>query len=184
MDSNRPTLPAHIEDTVRSIAELHAEHDRQASLYQRAIERLIEQLSRPIAVAVACTMIGLWIGTNIAFSRLHMAPFDPPPFSYLQGVVAAGALFMTLLILTSQRRNERLSERRTQVTLELTMVSEQKLAKLIELVEQQRRDNPQISNRIDDEAAAMAKPANSQAIFEAIQETHSAMVAGDESEWP
>ncbi len=60
------------------------------------------------------------------------------------------------------------------------MVSELKVAKLIELVEDQRRDNPQLANRVDHEAASMAKPADPQAIFEAIQETHSEMLAEDE----
>jgi hypothetical protein len=33
--ADTPILPAHIEDTVRSIAELHVQHYREASLYQR-----------------------------------------------------------------------------------------------------------------------------------------------------
>lgn len=178
MDSAQPILPPHLEDTVRSIAELHAEHDRQASLYQRTIQRLITQLGQPAAVAVIAVLLVLWIGTNIALSRLnilHIVPFDPAPFEYLQGLVSIAALFMTVLILTSQRHENWLAERRAQLTLQLTMVSEQKIAKLIELVEHQRLDNPQIINRIDEEAAAMAKPADPHAILEAVQETHSKM---------
>lgn len=60
---------------------------------------------------------------------------------------------MTVFILTSQRHENRLAEHRAQLTLELSMVSEQKIAKLIELVEHQRRDNPQMRNRVDEEAA-------------------------------
>lgn len=52
MDSETPIPPAHIEATVRSIAELHAKHDRRASLYQRSIERLIEQSGRPASAGV------------------------------------------------------------------------------------------------------------------------------------
>ncbi len=179
MNPEEPILPAHIEDTVRSIAELHAEHDRQASLYQRSIDRLIEQLGRPAAAGFIAVVIVGWIAANSLLSHLRMQSFDPPPFSYLQGLLTAAALIMTVLILTSQRRENRLAEHRAQLTLELAMVSEQKIAKLIELVEDQRRDNPQIANRIDKEAAAMAQPADPQAMFEAIQETHSEMIARD-----
>ena len=179
VNSERPILPAHIEDTVRSIAELHADHDRRASLYQRTIERLIEQLGRPAAVAAIALGMLLWVGVNESLLYTRRTPFDPEPFSYLQGLITAGALFMTVLILTSQRHENRLAEHRAQLTLELAMVSEQKIAKLIELMESQRRDNPQIVNRIDEETAAMALPADPEAIFAAIQETHSDMIAED-----
>lgn len=179
MSSKTPILPAHIEETVRSIAELHAEHDRQASFYQRSIARLIENLGRPAAIGIILAIMLVWISGNILQERLHLQAFDPAPFAYLQGLVSAAALFMTVLILTSQRHENRLAEHRAQLTLELSMVSEQKIAKPIELVERQRRDNPQMQNRVDEEAAAMAMPADPQAMFEAIQETHSEMIAQD-----
>ena len=182
MDSDQPILPAHLEETVRSIAELHAEHDRQATLYQRTIERLINQLGQPAAVAVIAAILVAWVGVNVALSSLHMPrfrPFDAAPFAYLQALVSAAALFMTMLILASQRHENRLAERRAQLTLQLAMVSEQKIAKLIELVETQRRDNPQIVDRVDEDAVAMAKPADSQAILEAVQETHSKLLDDD-----
>jgi uncharacterized membrane protein len=105
--------------------------------------------------------------------------FDPAPFGYLQWVISTAALFMTVLILTSQRHENRLAERRAQLTLQLAMVSEQKVAKLIELVERQRHDNPQIANRIDREAEAMAQPADSAAILQAVHDTHDKMIGDD-----
>lgn len=91
MAEDTPILPAHLEDTVRSIAELHAEHDRRASFYQRSIARLIEYLGRPAAVGVIVTVMLLWIGVNVVEEHLHVAPFDSAPFAYLQGLVAAAA---------------------------------------------------------------------------------------------
>ncbi len=70
---------------------------------------------------------------------------------------------MTVLILTSKVRENRLAEHRAQLTFVLAMVSEQKIAKLIELVEGQRVDDPQLVDRVDAEAAAMATPADPQA---------------------
>jgi uncharacterized membrane protein len=176
MNSDESALPAHLEDTVRSIAELHAEHDRQASLYQRAIERLIHRLGQPAALAVIGAIVILWVGTNIALRQMHAGPFDPPPFGYLQGVISTAALCMTVLILTSQRHENRLAEHRAQLTLQLAMVAEQKIAKLIELVERQRVDNPQMANRIDREAEAMAQPADPAAMFQAVHDTHGKMI--------
>ena len=36
--------------------------------------------------------------------KLLLAPLDPPPFAWLDGAVSPGALYIALLILTTQRR--------------------------------------------------------------------------------
>jgi hypothetical protein len=42
---------------------------------------------------------------------------------------------------------------------------------VIELLEESRRDNPLIHNRVDQEADVMAKPADPKTVLEAIKET-------------
>ena len=64
------------------------------------------------------------------------------------------------MIVTTQRRAGKLSERREQMTLELTLLTEQKTAKIIALIEEMRRDSPQLHNRIDQEARDMSAPAD------------------------
>jgi hypothetical protein len=54
--------------------------------------------------------------------------------------------------------------------LELAILSEQKTAKVIQLLEETRRDNPLIHNRVDQEAEAMAQPADPQSVLAAIKE--------------
>jgi uncharacterized membrane protein len=71
----------------------------------------------------------------------------------------------------SQRRKDELSELREQLTLELAIMTEQKGAKLIALMEEMRRDNPLLANRVDTEADDMSAPADPEAVLEAFQET-------------
>jgi hypothetical protein len=52
------------------------------------------------------------------------------PFYWMQGAVALAALYMTVFILATQRREDELADRHEQLTLELAMLSEQKAAKL------------------------------------------------------
>jgi hypothetical protein len=56
--------------------------------------------------------------------------------------------------------------------LELGILSEQKTAKVIELLEESRRDSPLIPDRVDQEANAMAQPSDPQSVLDAIKETH------------
>lgn len=172
MADTTPILPAHIEETIRSIARLHAEHHQQATAFQRTIDRLTAVLARPRFIAVLTAVVAGWIVANLAAPALGSHAWDPPPFYWLQGAVALSALYITALILSTQRRENTLAQHREQLTLELAILSEQKAAKIIQLLEEMRRDNPIIPDRVDPEAEAMASPADPQAVLEAIKETH------------
>ena len=82
---------------------------------------------------------------------------------------------MGVLILTTQRRADRLAGRREQMTLELASLTEKKVAKIIALIEELRRDSPQVVDRVDDEAQAMASRADPHAMLGAIQDTREEM---------
>jgi uncharacterized membrane protein len=81
-------------------------------------------------------------------------------------------LYLVVVILATQRREYQLAQLREQLTLELAILSEQKTAKVIQLLEESRRDNPLIRDRVDQEADAMAQPADPQSVLDAIKETH------------
>jgi uncharacterized membrane protein len=57
------------------------------------------------------------------------------------------------------------------MTLELALLTEQKTAKIIALLEEMRLDSPQLANRIDQEARDMSAPADPHAVLGAIEET-------------
>ena len=78
-----PLLPAHIEETIRSIARLHAEHHQNATPLQRAVDRITGLLGRPQFIR-ALTVVGAgWISLNLLAAALGYRPIDPPPFSGL-----------------------------------------------------------------------------------------------------
>jgi uncharacterized membrane protein len=78
---------------------------------------------------------------------------------------------MVVLILGTQRHADLLAQHREMLTLQLTILSEQKTAKVIQLLEEVRRDNPHIRDRVDQEAEVMAQPADPQSVLDAIKET-------------
>ena len=164
-------MPAHIEQTLQAIARLHLEHHRGATPWQRTVDRLTRFFGRPRFAAMLMAFMAAWLALNLALMATRGRTFDPPPFSALQGLATAVALFMTVFILITQRRSDQLSELREQLTLELALLSEQKAAKMIELLEELRRDLPNVANRVDGEADALAKPADPEAVLEALKES-------------
>lgn len=101
-----------------------------------------------------------WIALNLGLTAVGRQPVDEPRFFWLQGAVALTALYMTVFILTTQRREDKLAGLGDQLTLELSILADQKSAKIIGLLEELRRDAPNISDRADEDADALSRAAD------------------------
>jgi uncharacterized membrane protein len=167
-----PILPTHIEETIQTIARLHAEHHQNATPLQSAVDRTTALLGRPRFIGVLTVIVVGWISLNLLAAALGYRPVDPPPFSWLGGAVSLVSLYMVILILATQRREDQLAQHSEQLILELVILSEQKTAKVIQLLEEIRRDSPLIHNRVDQGADAMAQPTDPSSVLDAIKEIH------------
>jgi hypothetical protein len=57
MPPNTATLPAHIEETVATVNELHAKHYREAAPSRRRLAAIIAALARPAFVVVLTVLV-------------------------------------------------------------------------------------------------------------------------------
>jgi len=171
-ETNGSELPAHVEGTVQAIVELYAEHRKEASAIEHAIDYATSVIARPLFLGALVLFVTVWIGINLILPSIGARAIDPPPFDGLFGFITLVSLFTATLILISQKRADRLASRREQMTLQVSILGEQKAAKTIALLEELRRDLPNVANRIDAEAKEMAKPANAHAVLNVIQEAH------------
>ena len=165
-----PILPSHIVDTIEAIGRLHDNHDRAATSTQRVVENITGFFSRPGTVVRITLLCALWMAANLGAVHFNFVPLDPPPFQWLQGFLALVAVVLTCMILTTQRRADTLASHRAQLTLELALLAEQKSAKTIALLEEMRRDNPLLANRVDEDALALSAPTDPNAVLDAIVE--------------
>lgn len=106
--------------------------------------------------------------------------WDQPPFFWLQGVVGLLALLVTATVLVAQARQAQISEQRSQLALQIALLTEQRTAKLIELMEELRRDLPNVHNRSNEAAEVMAQASDPAAIVEAL----TTLDEGDEASLP
>jgi len=171
-DLASPDLPAHIDETIRAIAQLHADHNDNATPMQRAADRMTSLLGRPGFIGALTVIVAVWVSVNLLAAALGYRAIDPPPFPWLGGAVSLVSLYMVVLILATQQRDDQLAQRRELLLLELAILGEQKTAKVIQLLEENRRDNPLIRDRIDQEADAMAQPADPKTVLDAIKDTN------------
>lgn len=102
--------------------------------------------------------------------RLGIAEFDPAPYFWLQGIVGLGALLTATAVLSKQNRLARIEEQRAHLDLKVNLLTEQKTAKLIDLMEELRRDLPNVRDRHDPEAAALQQSMNPELVLAALDE--------------
>ncbi|MBR8839412.1 MAG: DUF1003 domain-containing protein [Stigonema ocellatum SAG 48.90 = DSM 106950] len=170
-------LPEHISQNIDSIIALRKRHEQDVSRHQRFVETVTAFFGRPAFLYSILLGIILWVTPNALPRRFGLPRFDPPPFPWLGFSLTVGSLLVTTGVLITQNRQEQMAEQRAQLNLQLSLLSEQKIAKLIDLVEELRRDLPDVKNRHDPEAETMKQAADPHAVMVALEETLRANLA-------
>lgn len=163
-------LPDNIGHNIEAIVALHTTAERNVPRHQRVVEAATTFLGHATFLYSSLLVVAFWMLLNV-LPHLGLPQFDPPPFDLLQLSLGIIALPMTIAILIKQARQEKLAEQRTQLSLQLNLLSEQKIAKLIALVEELRRDLPNVENRCDPEAEEMKQAAEPHVVMEALEKT-------------
>jgi uncharacterized membrane protein len=101
---------------------------------------------------------------------VHWHEFDPAPFAWLQGIVGLCALLTATGVLSTQNKMAKLAEQRANLDLKVTLLTEQKTAKLIDLLEELRRDLPNVKDRDDPNAESLQQSMNPHRVLEALVE--------------
>ncbi len=160
-------LPDPITRNIETITSLHTQEVRDIPAHQRFLESIATFFGRSIFLYSVLLILALWIFGSFFDPLL---PFNLPPFNWSnQGLDAAGLVISTG-VLVRQTRQENFAEQRAQLMLQLNLLSEQKIAKIIALLEELRADMPDVGDRLDPEARLMQEAADPIAVLEALQE--------------
>ncbi|TMC19342.1 MAG: DUF1003 domain-containing protein [Chloroflexi bacterium] len=146
--------------SIEEIANLHVHMESKVDRHQRSIETITAFLGRPSFLYIILLFVACWILLNISLMLSGIRPVDPPPFTWLELIISISALLMTTVVLITQWRQNRATELRRHLDLQVNVLVEQKVTKLIELVEELRRDLPQIEDRHDPEVEALKQQVN------------------------
>jgi hypothetical protein len=114
------------EETIQSIAGLRAEHHANATQHRRVVDR-ITSLMGSATLHRGADSLRCRLGE---FERPRRGPWlsraRPASLCMAGGRSVAGVPLLVILILTTQRGDDRLTQRRELLNLELTILSEQK----------------------------------------------------------
>ena len=163
------TLPEHAVKSVETIYNHTAQHQLNSKPHHRLLDKIGGFFGKPQFLYSQIIFFSVWIGCS-SLAEHKIIPKNFPLFEPgLHGLEVA-SLLTTTGVLVYQRREEQLSQERSLLGLQVNLVTEQKIAKLISLVEELRVDLPNVKNRRDAEAEIMQQATDPQAILEVIQQ--------------
>ncbi|KAF0164809.1 MAG: hypothetical protein FD157_1973 [Rhodocyclaceae bacterium] len=159
-----------ISQNIEAVLDFYAREEQKMTGSQRVMERISRFVGQPAFLGIILLFVTLWIFANIALRAFGRTEFDPAPYFWLQGIVALSALLITTVVLGKQNRLAKLEEQRAHLELKVNLLTEQKAAKLIDLMEELRRDLPNVRNRHDSEAVALQQSMNPDLVLAALDE--------------
>lgn len=159
-----------ISQNIEAVLDFYTREDQKISRSQRIMERISSYIGQPVFLGFILCFVALWIVANVVLRQAGLAEFDPEPYFWLQGIVGLGALLTSTVVLSKQNRFAKLAEQREHLDLKVTLLTEQKAAKLIDLLEELRRDLPNVKDRHDPEAAVLKQSMNPELVLAALDE--------------
>jgi uncharacterized membrane protein len=159
-----------ISENIAAVQEFYARESAKLTRPQRWLERLSELVGQPVFFVIILTFVAAWGVLDLVCRGMLWPEFDPAPFPMLQGIVGLCSLLTTIGVLSTQNRMSKLAEQRSNLDLKVMLLTEQKTAKLIDLLEELRRDLPNVKNRMDAHAESLQQSMNPSRVLEALDE--------------
>jgi uncharacterized membrane protein len=116
---------------IRLMAELERDALASRTFGQRVGDLVSTQAGRFWFVVFHIIFFTVWIGLNVEGAS-HL---DPYPFPFLTLVVSLESIFLSLFILMSQNRASRLSDRRAHFDLQVNLLAEAEMTKVLNLLQ-------------------------------------------------
>jgi len=122
-----------LQRNISSVMRLEQKSLRRRKRGERLADAVIAAAGSNTSVAIHVAVFTAWILINVGRVP-HVRRFDPWPFSFLTFVVSIEAIFLSLLVLLSQKRIMRDADKRSHLDLQIDMLAEQESTLTLKLV--------------------------------------------------
>lgn len=123
---------------IHALVEERRRSDARMSRQQRIAAGITRFTGSMTFVYLHAVLFGGWIIVNLGWIP-GVEPFDPFPFVMLAMWASVEAIFLSTFVLISQNRMSELADRRADLDLQVSLLAEHEITRLIHLVEQLSR---------------------------------------------
>jgi len=134
---NRPNESGNVAKVVyKNINDLYEhrqEHERQLTASERLANKIAQYTGTTTFLYLNALFFAVWIAANMG--AFGITPFDPFPFGMLTTVVSLEAIFLSLFVLLSQNRMQKLTDQQNELDLQVNLLAEHELTRLLVAVD-------------------------------------------------
>lgn len=160
--------PEHVAESIEEIVTLESRDRAEMGFSDRIASKITALSGSMLYVWLHVAWFTIWIIANI--SLLVFKPFDPYPFGLLTMIVSLEAIFLSTFVLITQNRQAIAADRRSKVDLQVNMIAEREVTKLIEMVKHLHEHLGIDMPDHDQELTEMEKPTHVTKIADAIDQ--------------
>jgi len=158
-----------LERNISDLVELQKQELAATGAAQRRLAAISRRVAQPAYLVGLVVFVITWIAASLLSFHLRGRSFDPPPFEWLQGLITFTALLTATVVLIAQSRQMRLGEERAHLDLQISLLTEEKVTKLIHLIEELRRDLP-VRDREDPHVSMLKRRAEASRVLSALKD--------------
>ena len=119
---------------IQALLEVRRELERRKTLQETIADKITAFIGSMTFVALHVFFFGGWLVVNMGVVP-GIAPFDPFPFVMLAMIASVEAIFLSTFVLISQNRMAALADKRADLDLQVNLLAEHEVTRLVELVD-------------------------------------------------
>src|SRR3954469_9306747 len=133
VEAAKPGMARVVHRNIAAMAAVRAEADARRSAQERVADAITRFAGSMGFVYIHALAYGAWIVINLGWIKA-VKPFDPT-FVALAMIASVEAIFLSPFILISQNRAMSMSNRQAELDLQISLLTEHELTRLIELTD-------------------------------------------------
>jgi uncharacterized membrane protein len=124
-----------VDRNVHALERIRSVHLGRRDLQGRAADRITRFAGSMACIYLHLTLFGSWLIINTGLVP-GLEPFDPFPFVMLAMFASVEAIFLSTFVLISQNRQAELAEKRNDLDLQINLLAEHEITRLLQLVDE------------------------------------------------
>lgn len=162
------TLNSALRRNIDALRRRRSEDEERAALDEKLARSVTRFAGSMRFVYVHAALYGLWIVANLGWIP-GVKPWDPS-FVVLAMIASVEAIFLSTFILITQNRMAAAAHRRAELDLQVSLLAEAEITKLVELVAM-IAERMNLSSEGEHELEEMKQRVAPEAVLDAIEET-------------
>jgi uncharacterized membrane protein len=114
---------------IKELCDHRQRHERKLSVSERIANKVAQFTGTTAFLYINAAFFFLWITLNM--HAFGLKPFDPFPFGMLTTVVSLEAIFLSLFVLLSQNRMQKLADQQSELDLQINLLAEHELTRIL-----------------------------------------------------